>query len=339
MRDYRPISCCIVIYKVVSKIISNRLKVILPRIIAENQSAFVKGRLLMENVLLASELVKDYHKESISPRCAMKIDISKAFDSVQWSFLLNSLMAMGFPEKFIHWIRLCISTPSFSVQVNGELAGYFQSTRGLRQGCSLSPYLFVICMNVLSYKIDEAAREKKFGLHPRCQSLALTHLCFADDLMVFVEGSKKSIEGALAVFDEFAVWSGLSISLEKSTIYMAGISEVEKSSILRNFPLAVGELPVRYLGLPLMTLAMRRQDYMPLLERIRSRISSWTSRLLSYAGRLQLIRSVLLSIVNFWAAAFRLPSQCMKEIEQLCSAFLWSGPELKTTGAKVARHL
>ena len=199
----------------------------------------------MENVLLASELVKDYHKDSISPRCAMKIDISKAFDSVQWSFLLNCLLAMGFPERFIHWIRLCITTPSYSVQVNGELAGYFQSTRGLRQGCSLSPYLFVICMNILSYKIDQAARERRFRLHPRCQSLDLTHLCFADDLMVFVEGSKESIEGALAVFDEFEVWSGLSISLEKSTIYMAGITEVEQGRILRNFPLEVGDLPVR----------------------------------------------------------------------------------------------
>ena len=83
----------------------------------------------MENVLLATELVKDYHKENISPRCAMKIDISKAFDSVQWPFVLKTLMAMGFPESFIHWIRLCITTPSFSVQVNGELGGYFQSKR------------------------------------------------------------------------------------------------------------------------------------------------------------------------------------------------------------------
>lgn len=336
MRDYRPIACCNVLYKVVSKILANRLKTLLPRIIAENQSAFVKGRLLMENVLLVSEIVKDYHKEEISPRCAMKIDISKAFDSVQWTFLLNSLLAMGFPEKFIHWIQLCITTPSFSVQVNGDLAGYFQSARGFRQGCSLSPYLFVICMNVLSLKIDKAARDKSFGLHPRCQSLSLTHLCFADDLMVFVEGTKESVEGVLDVFEKFEVWSGLSIRLEKSTIYMGGVSEVEQRRILRNFPFAVGELPVRYLGLPLMTKAMRRQDYMPLLGKIRSRICSWTSRFLSYAGRLQLIRSVLMSIVNFWGAAFRFPGQCTKEIEQLCSAFLWSGPELKSTGAKVA---
>lgn len=91
MRDFRPIACCNVLYKVNSKILANRLKILLPRMISENQSSFVKGRLLMENVLLASELVKDYHKDSVSPQCVMKIDISKAFDSVQWAFLLQIL--------------------------------------------------------------------------------------------------------------------------------------------------------------------------------------------------------------------------------------------------------
>lgn len=124
MKDYRPISCCNVIYKVISMIIANRLKETLPDFISLNQSAFVKDRLLMENLLLATELVKDYHKESISQRCAIKIDISKAFDSVQWSFLLNTLETMRFPPQFIHWISLCVTTASFSVQVNGELAGF-----------------------------------------------------------------------------------------------------------------------------------------------------------------------------------------------------------------------
>ena len=336
MKDYRPIACCNVLYKVVSKILANRLKVLLPRIISETQSAFVKGRRLMENVLLASELVKNYHKDTVTPRCLMKIDISKAFDSVQWDFVLKSLSVLGFPEKYVHWIKLCITSPSFSVQVNGDLAGYFQSSRGLRQGCSLSPYLFVLCMNVLSMKIDIAVEEKKFKFHPGCKNLSIRHLCFADDLMVFVEGSKKSIEGALSVFEVFEGWSGLRISLEKSTIYMAGIEEAEKRSIMKNFPFAVGELPVRYLGLPLMTQSMRQQDCLPLLKRIRSKVCSWTCRFLSYAGRIQLINYVLLSIANFWLAVFRLLSACVKEVEQICAAFLWTGSNLKTKSAKVA---
>lgn len=101
MKDYRPISCCNVLYKIISKLIANRLKGVLPKCISLNQSAFIKERLLMENVLLATKIVKDYHREDISPRFAMMIDISKAFDSVQWSFLLSTLKALGIPEKFI----------------------------------------------------------------------------------------------------------------------------------------------------------------------------------------------------------------------------------------------
>lgn len=109
---------------------------------------------MIENILLATELVKDYHKDLISPRCAVKINMLKAFDSVQWSFLINTSMAMNFLGKFLHWIKLCITT-AFSVQVNGELAGFFRSERGLRQVCSLSPYLFVISMNVFSMMMDK----------------------------------------------------------------------------------------------------------------------------------------------------------------------------------------
>ncbi|KAL1201013.1 hypothetical protein V5N11_017877 [Cardamine amara subsp. amara] len=106
MKDYRPISCCNVLYKIISKILANRLKTILPSFIAPNQSAFIKDRLLMENLLLATELVKDYHKEGVSSRCAMKIDTSKAFDSVKWPFLLNVLKALNLPEKFMHLYSL-----------------------------------------------------------------------------------------------------------------------------------------------------------------------------------------------------------------------------------------
>ncbi|XP_010463164.1 PREDICTED: uncharacterized protein LOC104743817 [Camelina sativa] len=336
MKDYRPISCCNVLYKVVSKIIANRLKIILPSFIAPNQSAFIKDRLMMENLLLASELVKDYHKESISPRCMMKIDISKAFDSVQWPFLINILKAINVPANFIHWIELCICSASFSVQVNGELAGYFQSKRGLRQGCSLSPYLFVICMNVLSLMLDKAATDQFIGYHPRCKTMNLTHLCFADDILIFTDGSSHSIVATLAVFDRFAAVSGLRINLQKSSLFMAGFSTQHQHDILQHFQFSVGSLPVRYLGLPLLTRSMTHADYLPLLERIRSRISCWTGRFLSFAGRLQLIKSVLSSLTTFWFSAFRLPKRCLQEIDSLFSAFLWSGPALNTKKARIS---
>lgn len=127
MKDYRPISCCNVLDKVISKIVANRLKGTLPHCITYNQSSFVKDRLLVENLLLATEFVKDYHKEDVSSRRAMKINIAKAFDSVNWSFFLTTLKALHIPDQFVRWIELCVCTPSFSVQVNGELAGFFQA--------------------------------------------------------------------------------------------------------------------------------------------------------------------------------------------------------------------
>lgn len=287
MRDYRPISCCNVLYKVISKIIANRLKGTLPQCISYNQSAFIKDRLLVENLLLATEIVKDYHKEDVSPRCAIKIDIAKAFDSVNWQFLLNTLGALNMPEEFIHWIKLCVCTASFSVQVNGELAGFFQSKRGLRQGCALSPYLFVICINVLSCMLNRAVERKQIGYHPRCKNILMSHLCFADDLLVFTDGTKRSIEEVFKVFKEFESCSGLKISLEKSTLYTAGINESTKADIIATFPFSSGSLPVRYLGLPLLTKRMTVSDYLPLIEKVRKRMSSWTGRLLSHASRLR----------------------------------------------------
>lgn len=126
-------------YKVISKILVRRLKTILPAAIKPNQSAFVTGRLLLENVLLATEMVSGYHLPNISPRCTIKLDISKAFDTVKWSFITSVLTAMGLPSQFVCWIYMCISTVSFSVAVNGELAGFFSVVQGVFDKDALYP--------------------------------------------------------------------------------------------------------------------------------------------------------------------------------------------------------
>ena len=133
MSDFRPIACCNVIYKLISKIMAHRLKGILPAAIEQNQCAFVQGRMLLENVLLATELVKDYHKPQVSSRSAIKLDISKAFDTVKWTFIEAVLRAMRLPDMFVTWIMKCISTAMFSVSINGGLEGFFPSSRGIHQ--------------------------------------------------------------------------------------------------------------------------------------------------------------------------------------------------------------
>ena len=114
--DFRPISCCTVIYKSVSKIMCNRLKKVLPYIISPSQGAFVQGRELLCNVLLSQELARGYNRQHISPTCLMKIDLRKAYDSVQWDFIEEMMEHMRFPKIFIKWVMACVkphSLPSF----------------------------------------------------------------------------------------------------------------------------------------------------------------------------------------------------------------------------------
>nr|ABD96942.1 hypothetical protein [Tarenaya spinosa] len=127
--DFRPISCCNFLYKVISKIIANRLQLLLPWLISGNQAAFQKGRSMGDHIMLAAELVKDYNRPSAEPSAMLKIDIKKAFDSISWDFILDILRALDLPLVFIGWIRECITSPSFSVAINGELAGFFRGKR------------------------------------------------------------------------------------------------------------------------------------------------------------------------------------------------------------------
>lgn len=202
MTDFRPVAGCYVIYKVISKILGSRLKSTLPEAIELNQCAFVEGRILLENVLLAIELVKDYHKLHLSSRAATQLDISKALNTVSWSFIEHTLRAMKYPDLFVTWIMRCVDTAAFSVSVNGELEGFFTSTRGIRQGCFLSPYLYVTISNVLSKLLNKAATTGLLGYHPHCKEVNLSHLSFPDDIVIFTNGTPKSLQNTLFVFED-----------------------------------------------------------------------------------------------------------------------------------------
>lgn len=134
--DFRPISCLNTVYKVISKLLATRLRLILSEVISHSQSAFMPGRLLAENFLMATELVHGYNRRDLEPSAMLKVDLRKAFDSVRWDFVVSALRALDLPDVFVNWISQCISTPFFSLIINGNSIGYFKSTQGLRQGDS-----------------------------------------------------------------------------------------------------------------------------------------------------------------------------------------------------------
>jgi hypothetical protein len=186
--DYRPISLCNVTLKIITKTIANRLKLILPTIISPNQSAFVPGRLITDNILVAYEAFHHFkHSASKKGYMGVKTDMAKAYDRVEWNFLQSTLEAMGFPHNITDTIMDCVSNVSFSILINGKPSNPFTPQRGLRQGDPLSPYLFILCANVLSGLITRAQQDEKLhGIKIAHSAPAISHLFFADDSLFFL---------------------------------------------------------------------------------------------------------------------------------------------------------
>ncbi|XP_039042960.1 uncharacterized protein LOC120182004 [Hibiscus syriacus] len=270
-------------------------------------SAFVKGRNIADNTLLAQEIVKGYSMKNLSPRCTIKVDLQKAFDSICWDFFMIVLEAMGLLEVFCGWIKACITTLSYSISLNGSLVGFFKGAKGVRQGDLLSPYLFVIVMNVLSTLLDAAAMNGVFRFHPKCKRIPLTHLCFADDLLLFCHGSLDALLGVVSTLEKFYELSGLKLNALKYELFACGVARDELEVIQSATGFKLGQLPVRYLGVPLVTRKLSSKDCSALLVKIKGRIDNWSSRKLNFGGRLHLVKSVIFSIFGYWCMQVILP--------------------------------
>ena len=248
---FRPILLCSTIYKVIARALKTKLQLVVDNIVQRNQVGFIQKRLLCENVLLASELVTDFHKVGEIRRGCLKIDLSKAYDNLHWEFVLNLLEAFDMPDKFIGWVKECISTPSYSVIVNGELNGHFEGRKGLRQGDPISSLLFVMAMDVLSKMLDKGAVNQVFKPHPSCEDPLITHLSFADDVLIFFDGSEESLAGIMSILEEFRMVSGLKINKEKTELLLDGGCTASCQEMAERLGIKQGALPIRYLGVPL----------------------------------------------------------------------------------------
>ncbi|XP_056698695.1 uncharacterized protein [Spinacia oleracea] len=217
--EFRPIGLCNTIYKLITKIISSRLKLVLHRIISPLQSSFIKGRGIEDNVILVKEMAHLFHKaKKRNKLMALKLDISKAYDSLEWDFIRDTLIHFDFPDNIISLIMSCItSSSSISVLWNGKICDKFYPTRGIRQGDPLSSYIFVLCLDRLSTIIEEQVNlgvRKPINI---TENIRISHVFYAGDVFLFSKASSNNLKHILGVLEDFGQRSGLRIIMRKSS--------------------------------------------------------------------------------------------------------------------------
>ena len=226
LKDFRPISLLGSLYKILTKVLVNRLKKVVGKVVSEAQNAFVEAREITNVSLIANELIDHWQKQR-EKGVICKLDIEKAFDNINWQFLMKVMRCMGFVSKWMRWIWQCISTERFSVLVNRVPAGFFPSSRRLRQGDSLTPYLFILGMEVLSILLRRAMTS---GFISGCTlrgregaDFNISHLLYVDDTIIFCKAKEDKLLYLSWVVLWFETSLGLKINLDKSELIPIGV--------------------------------------------------------------------------------------------------------------------
>ncbi|GJX30763.1 beta-glucosidase BoGH3B-like protein [Tanacetum coccineum] len=214
--DYRPISLIGAQYKIIAKLLANRLARVIDSVISCEQTAFVKHRQILDGPLMVNEVIKWCNRKR-DKLMIFKIDFEKAFDSISWDYVLQIMKFMGFHGSWISWIRGCLNHATSSVLVNGSPTNEFHLSRGLRQGDPLSPFLFIIAMEGLHVAIEDAIAA---GLYRgiTMHTLSLSHFFFADDALFVGEWSRENIRNLSIILECFHRVSGLKINFHKSNL-------------------------------------------------------------------------------------------------------------------------
>ncbi|XP_027096071.1 uncharacterized protein [Coffea arabica] len=300
--QFRPISLCTFVNKIISKILAARL---------------------------AKELISDIRRPNRGGNIVLKLDMTKAYDRVSWPFLLQVLRRFGFGVRWIDMIWRLISNVWFSVLINGATQGFFKSSRGLRQGDPISPGLFVISAEVLSRLLNSLLLSKgfkPFKVPPGCPSI--THLAYADDVIIFSSGLKRSIQLVMNVLHSYVSVSGQKVNHQKSCFLLhSTIPRVRKSMVAEITGFQPREFPVKYLGCPLYVGRRKKCYFSEICDSIVGRVLSWKGKLLSYGGKLVLLKSVLSSMPIHLFAASTPPKSLFGFLEKIFASFLWGSSD------------
>ncbi|XP_074298919.1 uncharacterized protein LOC141629897 [Silene latifolia] len=320
-----------------SKCIALRLRKITESIIGQNQNAFLPGRLISDSGFLAHELLSYINQRRRGTRCfgALKLDMNKAFDRVSWPFLFHVLKLFDFPKAFRRLLKSCVRTTSLQVLINGSPSARIFPHCGLRQGDPISPYLFILCMEILSLMVIKAESQRSIeGIKLSRNSPAISHLLYADDALLCFHLSSSSCESLRDILISFGNISGQMINHQKSYIkfspntpddFREHVTNILKVPSKQNFGL--------YLGAPIDLGRKKTSAFQFILDKISTKILSWGAANFSQASKLLLINSILMASIAHVASILPIPLHITTKLNYLIDLFWW-----KQSKNKRAQH-
>ncbi|XP_062102876.1 uncharacterized protein LOC133813856 [Humulus lupulus] len=308
MLDLRPISLCNVLYKIMSKVLANRLKQVIDCVISEAQSAFIPGRLITDNIMISYEIMHYLKRKTTGKKgyMALKLDMSKAYDRVEWGYLKAVLSKMGFDRKLVSLFMHCVTSARYQISHAGREFGHIIPERGLRQGDPLSSYLFIIYTEGFSALLRNYERRRMFrGIQVARGAPVLSHMFFADDTYIFCKATIEDAEHILHLLSVFESASGQKINYDKSSIFFSRNTEVGlRDSICGELGIHEADDTSTYLGL-LNILGPKKSVILGYLkDRIQQRIHGWEGRFLSRAGKEILLKTVAQALPNYAMSDF-----------------------------------
>jgi hypothetical protein len=320
--DFRPIALCNFIYKVITKIIASRLKEKLASCISAEQFGFLKDRLIFDAVGIAQECLHTVKTKKFNS-LILKLDLRKAYDKVSWQFLRMMLIQIGLKWEVTQWIMGCVSSANYVVLINGSPTGFFKSHRGLRQGCPLSPLLFLLVVEGLSRLLKKACTEGSFKGIKVATGIIISHLFFVDDVLILGSGNHEDWVAFKLLLASFCKASGMEINCQKSCFLVHNIDDRTKSRLMDLFDIPMIDLEqgMKYLGFFINPNAYRINDWLWLIQKVEKKLSHWTYHWLSLGGRLVLVNYVLQNMPVYWLSLAKVPVNIINKLSQFFPTF------------------
>jgi len=275
LRDYRPIALANFQFKIVTKNLADRLAIITIRIVSINQWGFIRERNIADCVIIAFEAINLLDRKTHGGNLALKVDIKKTFDTLDWNFLIHVLLQFDFGHALCLWITAILNLVRLSISVNGTTTGFFPCTQGVLQGDPLLPLLFCLAEEVLSRALTIEQENGWLVPMQYCRDCDIpTHVLYGDDILIFCKGSKTNVRRLLPIFTSYSEASRQLINASKSRFFTSSMKQSRASSLGNLLGFSAGFVPFQYLGFPIFVGKPRCSHFQPIMDRIKVKLAT-----------------------------------------------------------------